>query len=76
MRNEKIKTREWRDQLETVLSLNFDIQEDKCFSRRVKEMVGKMNDPLNPFLAVRMYGVRYIVNGCEGLTKAETMGIF
>lgn len=35
-----------------------------------------MNDPLNPFLAVRMYGVRYIVNGCEGLTKAETMGIF
>lgn len=39
-------------------------------------MVDKINDPLNPFLAVRMYGVGYIVNGCEWLTKAETVGIF
>lgn len=43
--NEKVKTREWRDQIHTVLSLNFDIKEDKCFSRRVKEMVDRINDP-------------------------------
>lgn len=39
-------------------------------------MVDKINDTLNPFLAVRMDEVRYIVNGYEWLTKAEIMGFF
>lgn len=39
-------------------------------------MVDKINDTLNPFLAVRMDEVRYIVNGYEWLTKAENMGFF